>query len=50
LKQLGLKMCQDQANIKTVQDQLSAQLVEFKPYGGILGNDSVEDCQKDEKD
>jgi hypothetical protein len=47
LRNLSQKICQDQANIKTVQDQLSAQLAEFKPYGNILTQDSVAKCQKD---
>jgi hypothetical protein len=50
LKQLGQKMCQDQANIKTVQDQLTTQLAEFKPYGSILTKESVENCLEDDKD
>jgi hypothetical protein len=49
LKQLSLKICQDQANIKTVQDQLTAELPAFKPYGDIVGADSVTSCQSDAK-
>lgn len=50
MEQLALKICQDQNNIKLVQDQLTAQLTVFKPYGNILSNDDVTNCQKDSKD
>jgi hypothetical protein len=50
LHELSRKICQDQASIKTVQDQLSAQLAEFKPYGNIMTQHSVESCLKDDKD
>jgi hypothetical protein len=46
LHDLSHKMCQDQANIKTVQDQLTAQLADFKPYANIITQDSVTSCQK----
>ena len=45
--QLALKMCQDQVNLKTVQDQLVAQTPAFKPYGGIFDKQSVDECMKD---
>jgi hypothetical protein len=48
LRTLSLKMCQDEANIKSVQDQLSAQLAEFKPYGNIMTQASIKDCLKDD--
>jgi hypothetical protein len=48
LHALSKKMCQDRANIKSVQDQLNAQLAEFKPYGNIVPQDSVDSCQKDD--
>jgi hypothetical protein len=48
LHQLSQKICQDHANIKAVQDQLGAQLAEFKPYGNIITQDSVTSCQKDD--
>ncbi|HTV86504.1 MAG TPA: hypothetical protein VME63_13965 [Dyella sp.] len=41
------KLCQDQADIKSVQDQLAAQLPAFKPYGGIMRDKDVDDCRKD---
>jgi hypothetical protein len=46
LHALSRKMCQDQANIKIVQDQLSTQLAEFKPYGNIITQDKITSCQK----
>ncbi|GLQ97534.1 hypothetical protein [Dyella mobilis] len=49
MKVLSQKMCQDRANIKTVQDQLSTQLAEFKPYGNIITQDSVASCQDNTK-
>ncbi|GFZ99423.1 hypothetical protein [Dyella caseinilytica] len=49
LSKLSQKMCQDSANIKTVQDQLSAQLAEFKPYGNLMTQKSVTSCQNDNK-
>jgi hypothetical protein len=48
ISELSKKMCQDEANIKSVQDQLSAQLVEFKPYGNIVTQSSITDCLKDD--
>lgn len=45
--QLTLKMCQDEADLKTVQDQLVAQIPGFKPYGNIFAARSVDDCMKD---
>jgi hypothetical protein len=50
LHQLSGKICQDQVNIKAVQDQLNAQLAEFKPYGNILTQDDVSSCHDDGKD
>jgi hypothetical protein len=47
---LSQKMCQDQVNIKSVQDQLGVQLAEFKPYASILTQDSSNSCQKDDDD
>ena len=46
LKTLGLKMCQDQASITDIQDQLAAQLPAFKPYAKI-STKRVADCEKD---
>lgn len=45
--QLLLKMCQDETNLKAVQDQLVVQLPDFKPYGNIFSGRSVDDCMKD---
>jgi hypothetical protein len=48
--QYVVKMCQDQADIKAVQDQLAAQFAAFKPYGGIISDKSLADCRKDADD
>lgn len=45
--QLTVKMCQDQTNLKAIQDQLNAQVPAFRPYGGIFRARSTEDCIKD---
>jgi hypothetical protein len=50
LHALSQKMCQDEVNIKSVQDQLNAQLAEFKPYGNIMTQASVNDCLKGDDD
>lgn len=50
LSQLGVKICVDQANIKTVQDQLAATLPAFKPYSTIVVAESVNSCKDDAKD
>jgi hypothetical protein len=47
LKTLAKKMCQDQINIQSVQNQLAAQLPDFKPYGNIF-NDKEKSCDKDD--
>lgn len=47
LKAMGEKICQDEANLKNVQDQLAAQLPAFKPYGNIVSSKSATDCKKD---
>lgn len=46
LKTLGRKICQDQANITDVQDQLATQLPAFKPYAKIATK-HLSDCDKD---
>jgi hypothetical protein len=50
VKEAALKICHDLGNIKTSQDQLAAQLPAFKPYGSVISADSVNDCEKDQKD
>lgn len=50
LRGLSQKICQDHANIKTVQDQLTVQIAAFKPYGNIVTQDSITSCQKDDND
>jgi hypothetical protein len=47
LKTLGKKMCQDQINVQNVQNQLAAQLPDFKPYGKIF-TDEEKSCDKDD--
>jgi hypothetical protein len=47
LHALSQKMCRDETNIKTVQDQLSAQLAEFKPYGNLVTQEDIKSCQND---
>lgn len=47
LDALSQKICQDEANIKNVQDQLAAQLAAFKPYAGIVTSERLADCAKD---
>lgn len=49
MDQLAARICQDQINIKQVQDQLAAQLPAFKPYGQIIDQETVDDCRKDNK-
>jgi hypothetical protein len=44
---LSKKICQDEQTMKTVQNQLSAQLPDFKPYGKIFDDDSAS-CDKDD--
>jgi len=50
IHQLAVKMCQDQVNLKTVQDQLVAQLPDFKPYGNLFSYSSVDECVKSDED
>ncbi|GAB2570744.1 hypothetical protein ISP15_01990 [Dyella jejuensis] len=49
-RQLQLKFCQDQIDIKAVQGQLAAQLSAFAPYGAIVSDKDITDCQKDAAD
>lgn len=46
--QAAMKICDDLADIRAAQNQLAAQLGAFKPYGQLLGADSVNDCRKDD--
>ncbi len=45
-RRIQLNICQDEANIKTVQDQLAIQLPAFKPYVNIVSSDSIAKCLK----
>lgn len=45
--QLSLKMCQDESNLKTVQDQLTMQIPAFKSYGDIFPGRGIDECMKD---
>jgi trans-2-enoyl-CoA reductase len=46
LKAMGQKMCQQEAGIKDVQEQLAAQLPAFRPYAKLVTK-SNSDCDKD---
>jgi hypothetical protein len=46
LKALGMKICQDQINMKNAQDQIAAQLPAFKPYSAIFNNENSK-CDED---
>ncbi|RDS80466.1 hypothetical protein DWU98_13685 [Dyella monticola] len=48
--QLSHTLCQDEANLTTIQNQLVAQMPAFKPYGAIFDTRSVDECIKDDKD
>lgn len=50
IHQLMVKMCQDQVNLKTLQEQLVAQLPDFKPYGSMFTHSSVDECVKSDED
>jgi len=50
LADMSLDICKDTAGIKTVQDQLGAQLPAFKPYANIVSNASVDSCVNEAKD
>lgn len=50
LQAMSQKICQDEANIKAVQDQLGTQLADFKPYSSIFSQDEIKDCAKDDQD
>jgi hypothetical protein len=50
LVDMGLGICKDTAGIKTVQDQLGAQLPAFKPYASIVDNASVDSCVNEAKE
>lgn len=44
-----MKICDDLAGIRAVQDELAASLPAFRPYAGIMDAKEVEDCRKDAK-
>jgi hypothetical protein len=49
LKALGMKMCHDRITMKNAQNQLAAQLPDFKPYGNIFTDtDTDVTCDKDD--
>lgn len=50
IKTLAQKMCHDKASMKSVQDQLAAQVPAFKPYGAIISTNDVSDCGNDTND
>jgi hypothetical protein len=49
IKTLAKKICQDRINMKNAQNQLAAQLPDFKPYGNIF-TDKNTSCDKDDDD
>lgn len=50
LVDLSMNICKDTAGIKTVQDQLAAQLPAFKPYADIVSSASVDSCVNEAKE
>ena len=50
LADMSLGICKDTAGIKTVQDQLAAQLPAFKPYASIVSSASVDSCVEEAKE
>ena len=47
VEQAAMKICDDLAGIRAAQEQLAAALPAFKPYGGLIGENAVDDCRKD---
>lgn len=47
VKETAMKICDDLAGIRTLQNQLARQLPAFKPYGQLVSADSVDDCRED---
>jgi hypothetical protein len=45
VKQSASKICQDLGNIQATQDQLTAKLPAFQPYGHIVNTDDIGDCK-----
>lgn len=45
-----MKICDDLAGVKAVQDELAASLPAFKPYGAIMDDKEIDDCRKDGND
>lgn len=41
-----MKICDDLAGVKAVQDELAASLPAFKPYGAIMDDKEIDDCRK----
>lgn len=50
VNQAAMRICDDLAGIRATQEQLVAALPAFKPYGDLIGKDSVDDCRKDNDD
>jgi hypothetical protein len=47
LKALAMKMCQDRVSMKNAQNQLAAQLSDFKPYSNIFTDQNTK-CDEDD--
>lgn len=42
-----MKICDDLAGVKAVQDELASSLPAFKPYGVIMDDKEINDCRND---
>ncbi|WP_019466918.1 DUF2884 family protein [Dyella japonica] len=49
VRQAAAKICDDLAEMKSVQDELASQLEAFKPYGQALTDRSVDKCRSSGK-
>lgn len=44
------KICQDLRSTKHSQDQLATSLPAFRPYGAVVGDDDITECNKDSQE
>lgn len=47
VKEAAAKICQDLRTTKLSQDQLATNLSAFKPYGTVVGDNDINECEKD---
>lgn len=47
VKEAAAKICQDLRSTKVSQDQLAAGLAAFKPYGTVVSDADISECEKD---